>query len=117
MGSIDGLPTPVPRMLRPPPFKTHLNGATGLDHVVILSGSLDRTARALARAGVELKRIPRTANVTASSDCVCALIDGTMLLEALADAKASSTMLESARTRLALTDPSVRSGDAVTVGA
>ena len=56
MGSIDGLPTPVPRVLRPPPFKTHPNGATGIDHLVILSSSLDRTAAALARAGVELKR-------------------------------------------------------------
>ncbi len=56
MGSIDGLPTPVPRVLRPPPFKTHPNGATGIDHVVIASSSLDRTAAALARAGVELKR-------------------------------------------------------------
>jgi hypothetical protein len=57
MGSIDGLLTPVPRVLRPPPFKTHPNGATGIDHVVILSSSLDRTAAALARAGVELKRV------------------------------------------------------------
>jgi hypothetical protein len=57
MGSIDGLPSPVPRVLYPPPFKTHPNGATGIDHVVIVSSSLDRTAAALARAGVELKRI------------------------------------------------------------
>ncbi len=56
MGSIDGLPSPVPRVLYPPPFKTHPNGATGIDHVVILSSSLDRTAAALARAGIELKR-------------------------------------------------------------
>ncbi len=56
MGSIDGLPTPVPRVLRPPPFKTHPNGATGIDHLVVVSSSLDRTASALARAGVELRR-------------------------------------------------------------
>ena len=56
MGSIDGLPTPVPRMLRPPPFKTHPNGATGLDHVVITTPDFDRTAGALSRAGLELKR-------------------------------------------------------------
>jgi hypothetical protein len=55
MGSIDGLPSPVPRVLHPPPFKTHPNGATGIDHVVILSSSLDRTAAALARAGIELR--------------------------------------------------------------
>ena len=47
----------MPRVLRPPPFKTHPNGATGIDHVVILSSSLDRTAAAFLRAGVELKRI------------------------------------------------------------
>lgn len=56
MGSIDGLPSPVPRVLRPPPFRTHPNGATGIDHVVIFTSSLDRTASALARAGVELRR-------------------------------------------------------------
>lgn len=57
MGSIDGLPTPVPRVLRPPPFKTHPNGATGIDHVVVFSSDLDRTASALSRAGVDLKRV------------------------------------------------------------
>jgi hypothetical protein len=57
MGSIDGLPSPVPRVLRPPPFKTHPNGATGIDHVVVVTSNLDRTAGALARAGVELSRI------------------------------------------------------------
>ena len=56
MGAIDGLPSPVPRVLYPPPFKTHPNGATGIDHVVIVSSSLDRTAAAFTRAGVELKR-------------------------------------------------------------
>ena len=56
MGSIDGLATPVPRMLRPPPFITHPNGATGLDHVVITTPDFGRTAAALQRAGVELKR-------------------------------------------------------------
>jgi hypothetical protein len=56
MGSIDGLPSPVPRVLYPPPFKSHPNGATSIDHVVIISSSLDRTAAALARAGIELKR-------------------------------------------------------------
>lgn len=57
MGSIDGLPSPVPRVLRPPPFKTHPNGATGIDHLVILTSSLERTAAAFGRAGVDLKRI------------------------------------------------------------
>jgi hypothetical protein len=56
MGSIDGLPSPVPRVLRPPPFATHPNGATGLDHVVILTPDFDRTAGALRRAGMPLRR-------------------------------------------------------------
>ena len=56
MGSIDGLATPVPRMLRPPPFKTHPNGATGLDHIVVTTPDFERTAGALHRAGLELKR-------------------------------------------------------------
>jgi MFS family permease len=54
-----------------------------------------------------LEHIPRTANVIATSECRCALIDGTTLLDALADASPSSTMLSSARSRLALTHPSV----------
>lgn len=54
MGSIDGLASPVPRVLHPPPFRTHPNGATGIDHLVILTSSLRRTGDALARAGIEL---------------------------------------------------------------
>ena len=56
MGSIDGLPSPVPRVLRPPPFATHPNGATGLDHVVIFTPDFNRTAAAMQRAGMPLKR-------------------------------------------------------------
>jgi hypothetical protein len=56
MGSIDGLPTPVPRVLRPPPFQTHPNGATSLDHIVIVTPDFDRTSTALRRAGMPLKR-------------------------------------------------------------
>lgn len=55
-GAIDGLTTLAPRMLIPPPFRTHPNGVTGIDHVVIITPDFDRTAAALARAGVELKR-------------------------------------------------------------
>lgn len=57
LGSIDGLPTPVPRILRPPPFQTHPNGVTSIDHVVVSSPDFQRTAGAFARAGVELKRL------------------------------------------------------------
>jgi hypothetical protein len=56
MGTVDGLPTPVPRVLRPPPFATHPNGATGLDHVVVVTPDFDRTAGALERAGMPLRR-------------------------------------------------------------
>jgi hypothetical protein len=56
MGSIDGLASPVPRVLRPPPFATHPNGATGIDHVVVLTPDFDRTAGALRRAGLPLRR-------------------------------------------------------------
>jgi hypothetical protein len=56
MGSIDGLASPVPRVLRPPPFATHPNGATGLDHVVVVTSDFNRTADALKRAGMPLRR-------------------------------------------------------------
>ena len=56
MGSIDGLASPVPRILRPPPFATHPNGATGLDHVVVATPDFNRTADAFRRAGMPLKR-------------------------------------------------------------
>jgi hypothetical protein len=56
IGSIDGLPTPSPTVIHAPPFATHPNGATGLDHVVVATGEFDRTAAALARAGIPLKR-------------------------------------------------------------
>ena len=56
LGTLDGLPTPVPTVLRPPPFATHPNGATGLDHVVVVTPDFDRTAHALGRAGMPLRR-------------------------------------------------------------
>jgi len=55
-GSIDGLPTTAPRMVVPPPFHTHPNGATGIDHVVVVTPNFDRTSSALAKAGVDLRR-------------------------------------------------------------
>jgi hypothetical protein len=55
-GSIDGLPTTAPRMVVPPPFHTHPNGVTGIDHVVVVTPNFDRTSAALAKAGVELRR-------------------------------------------------------------
>ncbi len=56
LGEIDGLPTPAPSILRPPPFATHPNGVTGIDHVVVFTPDFDRTATALAQAQIPLKR-------------------------------------------------------------
>lgn len=53
---IDGLPTEVVAPDSAAPV-THENGAVGVDHVVVTSGDFDRTAAALARAGVPLRRI------------------------------------------------------------
>ena len=53
-----------------------------------------------------LERIPRTATVTAISECRCEQIDGETLLDALTSAPPSATLMENARSRLALTHPS-----------
>jgi hypothetical protein len=53
-----------------------------------------------------LQRIPRTATVTALTDCRCERIEGSALLEALTSAPASSSLMENARARLAVTHPS-----------
>ena len=54
---LDGLPTS--RSQRPPPDAGpgHPNGVTGLDHVVAITPDLARTAAALQRAGLDLRRI------------------------------------------------------------
>jgi hypothetical protein len=52
---IDGLST---TQGSPPPKPiTHPNGATGIDHVVITTPDFDRTAAALSKAGMELRRV------------------------------------------------------------
>jgi CRP-like cAMP-binding protein len=53
-----------------------------------------------------LEHIPRTATVKALSDCRCARIEGDALLAALATVPPSATMMENARSRLAVTHPS-----------
>jgi hypothetical protein len=53
-----------------------------------------------------LERIPRTATVTAVSDCRCEVIAGDDFLGALAAAPPSATLIENARSRLAITHPS-----------
>ncbi len=54
---LDGLPTVSSD--RPPPeaAPSHPNGVTGLDHVVAISSDLDRSAAALSKAGLDLRRI------------------------------------------------------------
>lgn len=54
-----------------------------------------------------LEHVPRTATVTAVSDCRCEQIDGASLLDALTTAPASSSLMENVRSRLAVTHPSL----------
>ncbi|HSO97900.1 MAG TPA: hypothetical protein VLP43_03040 [Solirubrobacteraceae bacterium] len=53
---IDGLGHIGATPARPTPAE-HPNGATGLDHVVVLTPDFDRTAGAFADAGLEFRRI------------------------------------------------------------
>jgi hypothetical protein len=53
-----------------------------------------------------LERIPRTATVTALTPCDLLQIDGETLLDTLTSAPPSATLMENARTRLAVTHPS-----------
>jgi len=55
---VDGLPTTTLEQPPRPVFADHDLGAVGLDHLVVLTGDLDRTSTAIAAAtGCELKRI------------------------------------------------------------
>jgi MFS family permease len=54
-----------------------------------------------------LQRVPRTATVRATSPCQCERIDGADLVEALNSTPPSVSLMENARSRLALTHPSV----------
>ena len=53
-----------------------------------------------------LKHVPRTANVVAIAPCRCLLIDGQTLVDALATASPSSTLLSRSSSLLAVTHPS-----------
>ena len=55
-----------------------------------------------------LERIPRTATVTALTECRCERIEGSALLDALTTAPPSSSLMENARSRLLVTHPSVQ---------
>ncbi len=55
---IDGLATTVNgTRAAPPSSPLHVNGATGVDHVVIVTPEFDRTAAALVGAGLGLRRV------------------------------------------------------------
>ena len=54
-----------------------------------------------------LQHVPRTASVTAKTPCTCLLMDGATLLDALNTAPASASLTDLARTRLAVTHPSL----------
>lgn len=56
-----------------------------------------------------LEQIPRTATVVAAGNCRCDRIEGRALLDALTTTPASSSLVENARTRLAMTHPSLGS--------
>jgi MFS family permease len=89
---------------------------------VLVAGEVRVTARGESGAGEQqlrtmsppslfgeigiLEGIPRTANVTAMAACHCLRIDGETLLEALSGSPPSSSLMENARARLALTHPS-----------
>jgi len=64
-----------------------------------------------------LMGIPRTANVIATSDCNCAILEASLLREALTDARASSTLRDGVRTRLERTAAPISSEDAIAASA
>lgn len=77
------------------------------------SGQAERVIRTMqapsyfGEIGV-LEKIPRTATVTALTPCQCDRIDAETVLEALTAAPPSASLIESARSRLAVTHPSRR---------
>jgi CRP-like cAMP-binding protein len=85
-------------------------------HVLVSAvgeGSSERPIRVLlapaffGEIGV-LEQIPRTASVTAVSGCRCLRIAAETVLSAFTSTPPSSSVMENARTRLALTHPSRR---------
>jgi hypothetical protein len=58
LSSIDGLPTRVTdRSVDDPVATVHPNGAIAVDHVVVLTPDFERTADAVAAAGMPLRRL------------------------------------------------------------
>jgi MFS family permease len=84
-------------------------GENGLQSVFL------RTLEPVSYAGEIglLGRVPRTATVTAASDCRVLRISGQDFLDALTSLSASPSLLEGARVRLAITHPSSRALESV----
>jgi hypothetical protein len=55
--AVDGLPTRIDTTLPQPNPVSHPNGATGLDHIVVMTPDFERTAAALEAHGMPLRRI------------------------------------------------------------
>jgi catechol 2,3-dioxygenase-like lactoylglutathione lyase family enzyme len=56
-GELDGLDTTPSHSAQPDAPPEHRNGIVGIDHVVAMTPDLDRSVRALRRAGLDLRRI------------------------------------------------------------
>jgi len=54
---LDGLPTNRSQASAPESVSTHPNGVLAIDHVVVMSHTLERTVKALQGAGLPLRRI------------------------------------------------------------
>ena len=63
--SVDGIDAPVdglmfaPTPVSLPPPRPHANGVEAFDHLVVMSGGVERTSRAFADAGLEKRRTRR----------------------------------------------------------
>lgn len=56
-GELDGLATTLSQSAPPDPGPAHANGIASIDHIVVMTADLDRSVRALATAGLDLRRV------------------------------------------------------------
>ena len=104
--SIDGLPTEAGA--RGGPEAVHPNGVVGIDHVVVLTPSLERTTAAFAEVGIGCRRIRTAAGGVRQgffllADLLVEVVDGTGLegsaparfwgLTAAADLRSAASLL------------------------
>ena len=83
-GSVDGLTTDAG--IRGGPQPTHPNGALSIDHVVVVTPSLERTSAAFAEIGVERRRVREAGGgmrqgFFVMDDLLVEVVDGTGLNE------------------------------------